>query len=450
MPKVKRLVLDAGPLLRQTESDMRQYAEELYTTPEVFAEIRGAGSRQNLDLWKDRLYVQTPTTEAVRYVRAFATATGDILSLSNPDISVLALAYDLHEKLDLNPIPSSLDPHMHVVEYFGGKRNGSKCADRRIDEVVTDKDGFVVVGRNGAPKVQRRRAWKTVQPDPEAKLVEISIDRESEAPDVERRLDPVEESTRMREPPTESESSRQSESDAKSGPAQSEPTKNNSTAQSQSFTEDEIDDDWGDDGWITPANLKDAALMHNTAEIEKHISSGVASEDFSVQNVTLRMGIDLITPSGLRVKGIRSKMHRCHACFTLVPPDKNGQVRQFCPRCGGHTLQRVSVEVRNGELRVYLSSKRRWHTSGDRYTIANPQSRRARRSQRPEIEFYAEDQPEYVKAVKSYERQRRLDEKRAEEWVGPNTFEVGFSPFMEKHGAPPPIKINQRRPRARR
>ena len=86
-----RRVLDASALLSGASFD-----GELYTTPEVVAEVRRLGSTPQLDaVLATKVRVLTSAKESRDAIDAAARETGDIARLSAADRGLLALARDL-------------------------------------------------------------------------------------------------------------------------------------------------------------------------------------------------------------------------------------------------------------------------------------------------------------------------------------------------------------------
>lgn len=400
MAKVQKLVVDAGPLLTQSRDELKSAAEELYTTPEVFSEIKDETARQRLALWREELHIQSPSADAIKFVSAFAKKTGDATVLSAPDIGIIALTYDLHSKEGLKSAPQVFDPTMKVVEHQGHSQQTEEQAEEQAEEQPDQKES----------EKPEDDEWAVVKPKQKG--------RRKPAPKKIVPKEPEVEAAKEKKPETNDEE------------------------------EDDDDSDWSDDGWITTENLKEQ-LEKDSAEmrpIDKPVSAALASRDFAVQNVCLQIGMDVINDNGLRVTQLKTFMQRCHACFHLLPMPKEGSSRQFCPRCGGHTLTRVTVTIENGEIHVHLKANMQWKTRGDRYSLPNPQSRRARRDQHDaKVEYYAEDQPEYAKAVKLQQRKQRQNEKLIADWVGPSTGDSGASPFVGKRNMTSRVKIGRGR-----
>lgn len=92
--------------------------------------------------------------------------------------------------------------------------------------------------------------------------------------------------------------------------------------ESPSLFEDPSDDDDGDGEWITPENVKKhqekaggvSMVPDKNAPVET-LSVACMTADFAMQNSLLRMGLNLVSYEGLRVKTVKTSVLRCHACF---------------------------------------------------------------------------------------------------------------------------------------
>lgn len=380
---VAKLVLDAGPLINLSREEIIAQGSKLYATPAVIREIRDENARQKLELLKQELTVQQPSPEAVKFVTKFTELTGDSIVLSTQDIEVIALAYDLcDDKSAIRSEPKvSSSNYTSIVEPSYAAEGAEPHAP--ADEPEVDDDGFTVV--KSTRKTSKKKAKSVPAPSP--------------------------------------------------APASAH----------------DSDSDWSDDGWIKPENLEAMKLAESTAaaKIDEGvvIEVAVSTRDYAVQNSTMQMGLAAVNEKGLRIKQLRSYMQRCYACFLLLPLDAGRGVRQFCPQCGKHTLTRVSTSVdRYGQLHVNLKKNMQWITRGDKYTLPNPQSRRARRERHDtKKEFYAEDQPEYIKAVKKQEYLQRRNEKSVAEYIGPSTVDSAVSPFVNKREMTAKVHIGRGR-----
>ena len=96
MAHIHSLILDAGPLITQSYSDLHSLAEHFYTTPSVYNEIKDERARSNLLLWNDKLQLRQPKPEYVKKVVEFSKLTGDYAVLSSTDLHIIALCYALN------------------------------------------------------------------------------------------------------------------------------------------------------------------------------------------------------------------------------------------------------------------------------------------------------------------------------------------------------------------
>jgi RNA-binding protein NOB1 len=77
-----------------------------------------------------------------------------------------------------------------------------------------------------------------------------------------------------------------------------------------------------------------------------------------MQNVSLLIGVPVITPGNRRITELRRYVVQCYACFQLVQ-DGNLSINRVCPGCGYLTLSKISCTVMaNGK--VVLHKKKHW------------------------------------------------------------------------------------------
>ncbi|KAJ8906344.1 hypothetical protein NDN08_002837 [Rhodosorus marinus] len=138
--------------------------------------------------------------------------------------------------------------------------------------------------------------------------------------------------------------------------------------------EEEVDDDGS--GWINPDNLKTELEkdLGMTESEEKTYLVGCVTTDYSMQNVLLQMGLELLSVDGQKVvKHIRRYILRCSCCTTLT----RELHRQFCPGCGNHTLVRLPFSIdKKGVARVYYDPNRHPSLRGIKYPIPKPKGGR--------------------------------------------------------------------------
>jgi len=112
--KYHALIIDSGAIIKQTSlssfsttnsssSNLLNAAKYYYTVPAVFTEIRDTKSRQHLSnfqqmlksIHNSELITRSPTKVGIEYIINFSKKTGDYNQLSNVDIQILALLYDV-------------------------------------------------------------------------------------------------------------------------------------------------------------------------------------------------------------------------------------------------------------------------------------------------------------------------------------------------------------------
>jgi RNA-binding protein NOB1 len=182
----------------------------------------------------------------------------------------------------------------------------------------------------------------------------------------------------------------------------------------QNSAESVEDSESDGEGWITPSNLQkrlaeDAKAFAKQGGEPKNIEVGVLTTDFAMQNVILQINLNLLSPAMHRIKQLKSFVLRCHACFHVTKE----MTRQFCPKCGQPTLNRVSCSTdASGQFRLHLKKNYQHNTRGDRYSIPKPVHGSANGRMKGggkggwgnEL-ILTEDQKEYERATKAGKRQ---------------------------------------------
>ncbi len=95
---VHTIILDAGPIIKNepSVSVLVSKCENLVTVPSVIGEIRDIQARSRLETTLlPFLKVISPKPESAKFVVEFSRRTGDLPVLSQSDIQILALAYEL-------------------------------------------------------------------------------------------------------------------------------------------------------------------------------------------------------------------------------------------------------------------------------------------------------------------------------------------------------------------
>ncbi|KAJ0415875.1 D-site 20S pre-rRNA nuclease [Aspergillus carlsbadensis] len=381
---VHTIVLDAGPILKNNPplSTLLAQCEELVITPSVLSEIRDPDARQRIEtLYLPFLKQRSPSPKSFSVLSEFARKTGDRAVLSRTDIEVLALAYEIE-----------------------CERNGG---DWRLRSVPGQKQV------NGKPPV------KVVEKEAEETQEAAKAEGNIEVPTVEGISDALE-STKL-------ENEEQEQSKEAPAATSTQETKSDIPAETSADQTEAREEDDGaaseSDGeeWITPSNLKkrqarDESSSATATPEPKVMQVATMTTDFACQNVLLQMNLNLLSTTTLqRIKHLKSFIKRCHACFSTTK-DMN---KQFCPRCGGDTLTRVSCTTdANGQFKMHLKKNMQWNNRGNRFSVPKPvhgsangkwQGGGGKGGWGTEL-ILAEDQKEYTRATA--EQGRRLRKER--------------------------------------
>ncbi|CAN8272875.1 unnamed protein product [Cochlearia groenlandica] len=91
-------VVDANAVIEGKQS-LTDFADKFVTVPEVLFEIRDPASRRRLAFIPFTIDSMEPSPESLRKVIKFARATGDLQTLSDVDLKLIALTYSLEAQI---------------------------------------------------------------------------------------------------------------------------------------------------------------------------------------------------------------------------------------------------------------------------------------------------------------------------------------------------------------
>lgn len=344
---VHTIVLDAGPLIKNVPSlsTLLAQSHSLVTTPAVLAEIRDPDARNRIEtLYLPFLTKRSPRLDSLKIVSDFARKTGDREVLSRQDLEILALAYEVEcEKNDgdwrLRRVP------------------GQKGINGKPPASLTEGDANDKSDESRAPNATNAEAKKE-KPDVSVEEVKEKFEETS----LEEKDSGAGQNISTEDEVPEGEKLAEVQEDDKEG---SEDEEGASAA-------DESDSDPG--GWITPSNIKkrqarDSALATPAPE-QKTMQVATITTDFAMQNVLLQMNLNLLSPTSLqRVKQLKSYILRCHGCFFTT----REMSKQFCPRCGQATLNRVGCSTSSrGVFKIHLRKNMQWNNRGNVFSVPKP------------------------------------------------------------------------------
>ena len=414
---IHSLIVDTGPLIKNDPpvSTLLARAHELYTTPDVVGtEIRDAATRARVETTLlPFLKVREPRPASVRVVREFARRTGDLGVLSRPDIALLALAYELE-----------------------CERNGG---DWRLRSTPGQQ------GLNGKPpgKEEKKTSPEESQAETTPAEPQDEVSEQLDSLKLEEQHSSTLDTTEVEQT---NETYNVEEAEESSKPEDDSQVEVGAEPQVQ-----EEDDD--DEGWITPSNLKKhqekdgfASSSPNQQPAQRFLQVALLTSDFAMQNVLLRMNLNLVSPTLARITRVKTWALRCHGCFLVTRRDADAG-RQFCPRCGQPTLTRVSVSAdqATGAFTVHLKKNFQWNNRGNVYSVPKPvhgsasgknQAGGGGKNGWGRDLMLTEDQKEYV---------RKKDEQRKLDKAGRDLMDEDYLPSIlsgdRKSGGPGRIKV---------
>lgn len=398
---IDALILDAGPLIKNDPpvSTLLAQSNELYTLPSVVSEIRDAATRSRVETTLlPFLKLRSPRPTSIKFITDFARRTGDLEVLSRPDIHLMALAYELECEMNGGDWRLRNTPGQKGV-------NGKSPAQLEKEKA----EGF---NSSEAPQETSRE---------DAPVTEESVKTEEvtteEAP-VSEPVDATVPSTEQTEPTIAQETITQT-LDSLSLEQSATPTVDfatESTTTGDVKVQEEEDDD---DGWITPSNLKKHQAKDQLASpeqpVQRVLKVALLTSDYAMQNVLLRINLNLVSSGLARITRVKTWVLRCHGCFQITRDTS----KQFCPRCGQATLTRVSCSTdQAGNFTIYLKKNFQWNNRGNVYSVPKPVHGSANGKARGpgggkngwgRDLIFAEDQKEYERKATEQRRTKQRD-----------------------------------------
>lgn len=376
---IHSLVIDTGALIKNepSVSTLLAQAEELYTTPEVLAEVRDEATRIRVQTTLvPFLKLRSPRPESIKFISGFARRTGDLEVLSRQDIHLLALTYELELERNHGDWRLRKEPGQRGLNGKPPAKEGVQPTEENEPQNTVEKD-------------------EADQPQPNVMEEGTDVEAETKEEAVETQLENL----------------------------SLDITANEGTG-GQQIQEEETNasEDDDEDGWITPSNLKkhqakDKETAGHNQPIQRVLQVAIITSDYAMQNVALRINLNLLAPSNMsRITMLKSWVMRCHGCFTVTKQMN----KQFCPSCGQPTLTRTSCSTdAAGNFKLHLKKNFQWNKRGNVYSIPKPTHGTANgrlaagqgggKNGWGRDLILAEDQKEYVKKVDQDRRTRYRD-----------------------------------------
>ncbi|KAF7563411.1 hypothetical protein G7046_g722 [Stylonectria norvegica] len=410
---IHSLVLDTGPLIKNdpSASTLRAKAEHLFTLPSIITEIRDPATRSRVETTLlPFVTLRSPGPDSIKFVTAFARRTGDLAVLSRPDIEVLALGYELECERNGGDWRLRNTPGQKRVN---GKPNRDRTAATEGAETEVIPSGDVASTTAEGTTPEQPGKSEGVEPTIETGLQDLQL--ESVGKDKE-------EDPRPEEVSAEEQHDTSTPAVVEDAQVDTETVDETVEAPEEVEEVEEVEEEDSDDegGWITPSNLKkvqaqDAGSSSPSQPMQKVLQAAVLTSDYAMQNVALRMNLNIVAPSLARISHLKNWVLRCHGCFT-ISKDMN---RQFCPSCGQQTLNRVSCSTdEHGNFKVHLKKNFQWNNRGNVYSVPKPVHGTSNGKLAKNAGgkngwgvnlILAEDQKEYQKASDEQRRSRKKD-----------------------------------------
>ena len=412
---IHTIVLDTGAIIKNEPpvSTLVNQSQTILTVPSIISEIKDSATRSRVETTlRPFLTLRSPSPISVKFVTDFARRTGDLAVLSKADIHIIALTYEIECEKNggdwrlrrvpgqkrLNGSPpsrtesgSSQGPLQSPLPAEATPLPESSLQSN-VDESTYNSDQLNKSGEPSGEPTDPSLATSSIAPTPSSPQQDFLSDSRTE----DKLANSIAETSLGNKP--------------NSAPANSAPKVDSA----QNSAESREDSDSDSDGWITPSNLRrkqaeDAVSSTVQTPETKTMQVALLTTDFAMQNVTIQMNLNLMSPSLARVKHLKTFVLRCHACFQVTKDTS----KQFCPRCGQPSLTRVSCSTSaNGEVKLHLKKNVQWNHRGDRYSIpkpvhgsANGRVKGAGKGSWGNELILAEDQKEYQRAPKDEKKQ---------------------------------------------
>ncbi|KAI0198479.1 Nin one binding Zn-ribbon like-domain-containing protein [Astrocystis sublimbata] len=414
---IHALILDAGPLIKNDPpvSTLLAQADELYTLPSVVSEIRDAATRTRVETQLlPFLKLRSPRPASIKFVVDFARRTGDLEVLSKPDIHLMALAYELECELNGGDWRLRNTPGQKGVN----GRSPAQIEKDKAEAANNPENATAEETQNveGAGDVAEDTTEDTSSPSDPTETAEPSTEQTAPSvaqEEVTQTLDGLSLEQQSATPTVDSATTQTTPTD--NAPPQGATPE----ATAEIITEAEQEDDDDEDGWITPSNLKKHQAKDQLSSpdlpTQRILKVALLTSDYAMQNVLLRININLVSPALARITRVKTWVLRCHGCFAIT----RDTTKQFCPRCGQATLTRVSCATdAAGRFQVFLKKNFQWNNRGNVYSVPKPVHGTANGKFRNQGGgkngwgrdlIFAEDQKEYERKATEQKRTRQRD-----------------------------------------
>ncbi|KAK6158172.1 hypothetical protein DH2020_005486 [Rehmannia glutinosa] len=417
-------VVDANAIIQGGER-LFHSADRFVSVAEVISEIRDPASRHALNVLPFTVDTLEPSPDALKKVINFAKATGDLQTLSDVDLKLIALTYTLESQIHGTQHLRDSPPPIHTVnvkrlpekdlpgwgsnvpnleEWEALEHAVDNAPDGQIDDNADD--WRPAVGRSTHRRFLRRKARREMsealsasgdQQDTSSNVENENLD-DAQCPELlvdesyEERTNAVFQdgkiSTEKNEGSDDISASLKTmklEEECLNVPSDGIVSSGVQTTNSACDAPEEeyveiTDQDLGNLEIASQTNENtdtshiDDMSSEQSWSLRSLSESSVAciTTDFAMQNVLLQIGLRLLAPGGMQIRELHRWVLKCHACSKVTT--ESGRI--FCPTCGnGGTLRKVAVTV--SENGIVLAARRpRISLRGTKFSLPMPQGGR--------------------------------------------------------------------------
>lgn len=299
----KFYVLDTSFFIKIRPLDLLE--DNIYIcTQYIINEIRDKNAREYYNMKKSFIKIVNPSKESMKHVSQFAKKSNDLSYLSIADLSVIALAYETIYNIGkdnlLNKEPLNytiIDKDKIDAEIRKKEKEREKELKKKEEE--ENEDNGICWNDNGDDEDEGD--WITPE-NLNTKLSEMTGIREQKI-DVE----------------TEKCNDKNTENKIKNN--------NNTNNQENNNNENKENKN-------TKVNL---------------INVYIYTTDYTLQNVSLKMGIPVIGLDGFQIKKIKNYIYKCIVCENFIFDTS----KKFCDMCGYPELMKIGYNIySDGNIRI--------------------------------------------------------------------------------------------------
>lgn len=344
--------------------------------------------------------MKQPDAESLKFVADFAKKTGDFATLSLPDMTVIALTYQL-EKQNVGVEHLRSEPLVAQTVYSSQKP-------------VEMKDQFKIAGfyLPGRGKNSESEEFEEIEEEEEQENQSESSDEsgnESEESDSKEENSVHDEELAKKFGSLGFNTIANEQADEILQPVKED------SENDESEGEDSAEEEDDDEGWITPGNISNVKKNFGGEVLEEQeVEVACITTDFAMQNVLKQMGLNVTALDGRVIKHMRTFILRCYTCFKTT----TDATKIFCPKCGHKTLKRVAVSINEkGEQVIHINARRQITTKFKNQPL--PMPRGGKHANNP-ILFEDQPLPQQRLSKKAQVKTDAMDE----------NYTAGYSPFV--------------------